>query len=101
VAQSVPLAIAHECNDKIAVATIDPTKREAESWVEPMTRQILSRSILSKCTLMRVPVKPRKPRLEYGDHGTILGAALTLKEGQEVTISCVSRYGNPPALIKW
>jgi len=50
---------------------------------------------------MRVPVKPRKPRLEYGDHGTILGAALTLKEGQEVTISCVSRYGNPPALIKW
>lgn len=46
-----------------------------------------------------ISVKPRKPRLEYG--GTILNSALTLREGQEVTISCVSRYGNPPALIKW
>ncbi|KAK2583935.1 hypothetical protein KPH14_001196 [Odynerus spinipes] len=46
-----------------------------------------------------VRVKPRNPRLEYG--GTILNNALTLREGQEVTISCVSRYGNPPALIKW
>lgn len=48
---------------------------------------------------MRVSVKPRKPQLDYG--GTILGAILTLQEGQEVLISCVSRYGNPPGLIKW
>ncbi|XP_014612836.1 PREDICTED: hemicentin-2-like [Polistes canadensis] len=46
-----------------------------------------------------VRVKPRKPSLEYG--GTILNTSLTLREGQEVTISCVSRYGNPVALIKW
>ncbi|KYN03000.1 Kin of IRRE-like protein 3 [Cyphomyrmex costatus] len=52
-----------------------------------------------KCTLMRVPVKPREPQLEYG--GTFLGATLTLQEGQEVMISCVSKYGNPPAVIKW
>lgn len=52
-----------------------------------------------KCTLMRVPVKPKKPQLEYG--GAILGATITLKERQEVLISCVSRYGNPPAVIKW
>lgn len=54
-------------------------------------------SVIIKCQC--ISVKPRKPRLEYG--GTILNSALTLREGQEVTISCVSRYGNPPALIKW
>ncbi|XP_071576739.1 kin of IRRE-like protein 1 [Temnothorax nylanderi] len=46
-----------------------------------------------------VRVKPKKPQLEYA--GAPLGATLTLKEGQEVMISCVSRYGNPVALIKW
>ncbi|CAL7939041.1 unnamed protein product [Xylocopa violacea] len=60
------------------------------------TRQDALTSLPSR---LLVRVKPRKPRLEYG--GTILNTALTLREGQEVTISCVSRYGNPPALIKW
>ncbi|XP_076645064.1 synaptogenesis protein syg-1 [Halictus rubicundus] len=60
------------------------------------TRQDALTSLISR---LLVRVKPRKPRLEYG--GTILDNALTLREGQEVTISCVSRYGNPPALIKW
>ncbi|KZC07979.1 PREDICTED: hemicentin-2-like [Dufourea novaeangliae] len=60
------------------------------------TRQDALTSLPSR---LLVRVKPRKPRLEYG--GTILTTALTLREGQEVTISCVSRYGNPPALIKW
>ncbi|XP_058796810.1 hemicentin-2 isoform X2 [Phymastichus coffea] len=46
-----------------------------------------------------VRVKPRKPQLEYA--GALLTTALTLREGQEAMISCVSRYGNPPALIKW
>jgi len=48
---------------------------------------------------MRVPVKPKEPQLEYG--GTILGATLMLQEGQEIMISCISKYGNPPAVIKW
>ncbi|XP_078037103.1 synaptogenesis protein syg-1 [Augochlora pura] len=60
------------------------------------TRQDALTSLPSR---LLVRVKPRKPRLEYG--GTILTTALTLREGQEVTISCVSRYGNPPSLIKW
>ncbi|KAJ8679689.1 hypothetical protein QAD02_015476 [Eretmocerus hayati] len=46
-----------------------------------------------------VRVKPRKPQLEYA--GALLTTGLTLREGQEAAISCVSRYGNPPALIKW
>lgn len=49
--------------------------------------------------LMDVAVKPKTPILEYD--GDPLGAALTLREGQKVTISCVSKYGNPPALLKW
>ncbi|XP_015594587.1 hemicentin-1 [Cephus cinctus] len=46
-----------------------------------------------------VRVKPRQPRIEYG--GVVLTNSLTLREGQEAVLSCVSRYGNPPALIKW
>ncbi|XP_072749907.1 cell adhesion molecule CEACAM20 [Anoplolepis gracilipes] len=42
---------------------------------------------------------PRKPILEYKE--TVLGSTLTLQEGQEILISCISRYGNPPAHIKW
>jgi len=48
---------------------------------------------------MRVPVQPRNPQLEYG--GILVGATLSLQEGEEIMISCVSRYGNPPAVIKW
>ncbi|KAK0168845.1 hypothetical protein PV327_002611 [Microctonus hyperodae] len=60
------------------------------------TRQDALTSLPSR---LLVKVKPRNPRLEYA--GTILTGVLTLRENQEVTISCVSRYGNPPALIKW
>jgi len=48
---------------------------------------------------MRVPVQPKNPQLEY--EGALLGATLKLQEGHDMTISCVSRYGNPPAVIKW
>ncbi|XP_050462024.1 hemicentin-2-like isoform X1 [Cataglyphis hispanica] len=56
-------------------------------------------ALSSEQSRLLVRVKPRKPQLEYG--GAVLGATLTLQEGQEALISCVSRYGNPPALIKW
>ena len=48
---------------------------------------------------MLILVKPKNPQLEHG--GQFLSGALTLNEGQEDTISCVSRFGNPPAVIKW
>ncbi|XP_014233333.1 kin of IRRE-like protein 3 [Trichogramma pretiosum] len=46
-----------------------------------------------------VRVEPRKPQMEY--NGALLTTGLTLREGQDASISCTSRYGNPPALIKW
>lgn len=48
---------------------------------------------------MDVAVKPRKPIIEH--EGFPSDAALTVKDGQKFTISCISRYGNPPALLKW
>ncbi|XP_034948743.1 hemicentin-2-like [Chelonus insularis] len=87
-----------DCTLLIRRASLDFDDGIWECQVTPgdFTRQDALTSLPSR---LLVKVKPRKPRLEYG--GAILTGALTLREGQEVTISCVSRYGNPPALIKW
>ncbi|XP_029165174.1 hemicentin-1-like [Nylanderia fulva] len=70
-------------------------------WECQVTSSDFSRqdALSSEQSRLTVKVKPRKPQLEYG--GFFLGANLTLEEGQEAVISCVSRYGNPPAFIKW
>ncbi|EFN75304.1 hemicentin-1 [Harpegnathos saltator] len=47
-----------------------------------------------------VIVKPKPPTLEY-DRSQPIDDALSLKEGQEITIGCSAQNGNPPALIKW
>ncbi|XP_015122595.1 hemicentin-2 [Diachasma alloeum] len=87
-----------DCSLLIKRASLEFDDGYWECQVSPgdFTRQDALTSLPSR---LLVRVKPRKPRLEYG--GAILTGALTLKEAQEVTISCVSRYGNPPALIKW
>ncbi|XP_066590101.1 irregular chiasm C-roughest protein-like [Prorops nasuta] len=88
----------NDCTLLIRRASLDFDDGFWECQVTPgdFTRQDALTSLPSR---LLVRVKPRKPRLEFG--GTILNSALTLREGQEVTISCVSRYGNPPAVIKW
>ncbi|XP_074095246.1 irregular chiasm C-roughest protein [Cotesia typhae] len=87
-----------DCTLLIRRASLDFDDGLWECQVTPgdFTRQDALTSLASR---LLVRVKPRKPSLEYG--GTIMTGAITLREGQEVTISCVSRYGNPPALIKW
>ncbi|XP_012535548.1 hemicentin-2 [Monomorium pharaonis] len=56
-------------------------------------------SLTSDKARLLVRVKPKEPQLEL--RGSTLGTTLSLKETQEEIISCVSKYGNPPALIKW
>lgn len=87
-----------DCSLLIRRASLDFDDGFWECQVTPgdFTRQDALTSLPAR---LLVRVAPRKPRLEYG--GSILSTALTLREGQEATISCVSRYGNPPALIKW
>lgn len=50
---------------------------------------------------MHVAVKPKEPRLAYELEGQAMGPSLTIEEGRNMTVSCVSKYGNPPAFIKW
>lgn len=87
-----------DCSLLIRRASLEFDDGLWECQVTPgdFTRQDALTSLPSR---LLVRVKPRKPRLDYG--GTILSDSLTLREGQEVTISCVARYGNPPAIIKW
>ncbi|XP_024876709.1 hemicentin-2-like [Temnothorax curvispinosus] len=81
---------------KRANLTFDDGDWECQVTSSDFTRQDALSSDKSRLV---VRVKPHKPQLEYAR--VPLGATLTLKEGQEVKISCVSRYGNPVALIKW
>nr|XP_012234307.1 PREDICTED: kin of IRRE-like protein 1 [Linepithema humile]XP_012234308.1 PREDICTED: kin of IRRE-like protein 1 [Linepithema humile] len=57
--------------------------------------------LLSNPSRLLVMVKPKEPRLEYGLQGHEVGPSLTIEEGKNMTVSCVSKYGNPPAFIKW
>ncbi|XP_012260792.1 hemicentin-2-like [Athalia rosae] len=87
-----------DCSLLIRRASLDFDDGLWECQVTPgdFARQDALTSLPSR---LLVRVSPRKPRLELG--GAILGSSLILREGQEATLSCVSRYGNPPALIKW
>ncbi|XP_011500520.1 PREDICTED: muscle M-line assembly protein unc-89 [Ceratosolen solmsi marchali] len=87
-----------DCSLLVKRASLDFDDGLWECQVTPgdFTRQD---ALTSNPARLLVRVKPRKPQLEYA--GAVLTTSLTLREGQEATISCVSRYGNPPALIKW
>ncbi|XP_011162427.1 hemicentin-1 [Solenopsis invicta] len=56
-------------------------------------------SLTSDKARLLVRVKPKEPQLEIT--GKTLGTSLKLMEREEQIISCVSKHGNPPALIKW
>ncbi|XP_046628143.1 irregular chiasm C-roughest protein-like [Neodiprion virginianus] len=87
-----------DCSILVKRASLDFDDGQWECQVTPgdFARQD---ALTSPPARLLVRVSPRKPRLEV--EGTVLGSILTLREGQEATLSCVSRYGNPPALIKW
>ncbi|XP_021939888.1 hemicentin-1 isoform X3 [Zootermopsis nevadensis] len=48
-----------------------------------------------------VRVAPQRPRIEYNTSQVLPGHNVTAQAGERATVKCVSRYGNPPARLKW
>ncbi|KAL1457424.1 hypothetical protein WDU94_007658 [Cyamophila willieti] len=49
----------------------------------------------------RQKVEPQAPRIEYKASAVLPGHNVTVKAGEKASVKCVSRYGNPPAKLKW
>ncbi|KAI5742392.1 hypothetical protein M8J77_006763 [Diaphorina citri] len=52
-------------------------------------------------SLRQLLVEPQAPRIEYKASAVLPGHNVTVKAGEKATVKCVSRYGNPPAKLKW
>ncbi|XP_046434490.1 kin of IRRE-like protein 2 isoform X1 [Neodiprion fabricii] len=48
-----------------------------------------------------VRVSPKRPDIEYGQITILPGSNVTARAGEVAHLSCASRYGNPPALLRW
>ncbi|XP_039280051.1 irregular chiasm C-roughest protein isoform X2 [Nilaparvata lugens] len=48
-----------------------------------------------------VRVAPQRPRIEFRSAQLLPGHNVTARAGERAAVKCVSRYGNPPARIKW
>jgi hypothetical protein len=46
-------------------------------------------------------VPPQRPRVEYNTSQVLPGHNVTAQAGERAIVKCVSRYGNPPARLKW
>ncbi|KAF6200938.1 hypothetical protein GE061_005385 [Apolygus lucorum] len=47
------------------------------------------------------PVAPQRPRIEHKSAQVLPGNNVTSRSGDKTTVKCISRYGNPPAKLKW
>lgn len=48
-----------------------------------------------------IAVAPQRPKIEHRSSQVLPGHNLTVKAGERATVKCLSRYGNPPARLKW
>ncbi|XP_071051965.1 kin of IRRE-like protein 2 isoform X3 [Onthophagus taurus] len=48
-----------------------------------------------------VRVAPQKPKIEYNQSQVLPGHNLTAIHGEVAIVKCLSRYGNPPPVLKW
>ncbi|CAH0390302.1 unnamed protein product [Bemisia tabaci] len=48
-----------------------------------------------------VTVAPQRPRIEYNASHILPNHNITVRAGNTAVVKCISRYGNPPAKLKW
>ncbi|XP_024082011.1 hemicentin-2 [Cimex lectularius] len=74
-----------------------------------LTKHALKQSPPYRCRLQcaveraesEKPFAPQRPRIEYKSTQVLPGNNVTARAGEKTTVKCISRYGNPPAKIKW
>jgi hypothetical protein len=62
---------------------------------------VLVRTSYLMCAIFSVPVAPQRPRIEYNATQMSPGQNVSAKSGERASLRCISRYGNPPAKLKW
>jgi hypothetical protein len=51
--------------------------------------------------MLMLTVQPQRPRIEYNATQVAPGQNVSARAGERAILRCISRYGNPPARIKW
>ncbi|CAH1388998.1 unnamed protein product [Nezara viridula] len=46
-------------------------------------------------------VAPQRPKIEHKSSQVLPMNNVTVRSGEKTTVKCISRYGNPPAKLKW
>ncbi|XP_059482578.1 hemicentin-1 isoform X4 [Neocloeon triangulifer] len=89
-----------DCSIWIRSATIEFDDGEWEC-------QVTASDFASQDALTSNPVKlvvrvaPQRPRIEYNATQMAPGQNVSAKSGERASLRCISRYGNPPAKLKW
>ncbi|XP_063236111.1 cell adhesion molecule 3-like [Bacillus rossius redtenbacheri] len=89
-----------DCGLWVRAATLDFDDGEWECQVtasEFTTQDALT----SSPARLVVRVAPQRPRIEYNSSQVLPEHNVTGRAGETAAIKCVSRYGNPPARLKW
>lgn len=50
---------------------------------------------------LSISAPPREPRIENNGSQVVPNHNVTVRSDDKVVLKCVSRYGNPPAKLKW
>uniref|UniRef100_A0A8D8Z044 Kin of IRRE-like protein 3 n=1 Tax=Cacopsylla melanoneura TaxID=428564 RepID=A0A8D8Z044_9HEMI len=89
-----------DCSLWIRSATLDFDDGEWECQItaSDFTTQD---ALTSRPVRLIVRVEPQAPRIEYKASAVLPGHNVTVKAGEKASVKCVSRYGNPPAKLKW
>ncbi|CAG0881330.1 unnamed protein product [Darwinula stevensoni] len=58
-------------------------------------------ALTSTTARLVVRVPPNSPQIEYKTHQVIEGNQLSAQELKPATVKCISRFGNPPAGLRW
>lgn len=91
---------AGDCSLWIRAATLefDDGEWECQVTASDFTTQD---ALTSSPVRLVVRVAPQRPKIEHRSSQVLPGHNLTVKVGDRATVKCLSRYGNPPARLKW
>ncbi|XP_021944481.1 kin of IRRE-like protein 3 isoform X3 [Folsomia candida] len=89
-----------DCSLRVMNAALEYDDGEWECQVTASDFQAQD-ALTSRPVKLVVRVPPNAPQIEYNGTQIPTGKNVTAAHGARVAVKCSSRYGNPPALLKW
>ncbi|KAK4288357.1 hypothetical protein Pmani_038607 [Petrolisthes manimaculis] len=86
-----------------SVRVMDAAEMDDGGWECQVTASAFTAqdALTSRVARLVVRVAPNRPQMEVDKQAVVAGHNFTVKEEENARIRCVSRFGNPPAVIKW